>query len=333
MNIIFSEIEDQSTNYIIDWFLYYNVNYFRDNGNDEESSFFDLNKFDYHLDINNGTYFVRNENEFIQEGRRVNSVWYRRYYNGVADFNLKQGIAKNKAIPLEMFKNNLKHHNLKFKNLILEFLNKNSKIIGSYDNNNLNKGIVLVEAKKVGFTIPNSIITNSKKELSIFFSNNNNKIITKSLYEVIVFASKNFSNISLTSLITDLKKIPDEFSPSLFQSYIEKEYEIRTFYLHGDCFSMAIFSQNNSKTRVDFRNYDNEKMNRMVPFKLHKSVELKIKKLMKTLNLNTGSIDLMKSADGKYYFLEINPSGQFDFVSKSCNYNLELKIAKYLMNE
>ena len=53
---------------------------------------------------------------------------------------------------------------------------------------------------------------------------------------------------------------------------------------------------------------------------------------MKHIGLNTGSIDMIKSVDGNYYFLEVNPSGQFGMTSFPCNYNLHEKVADYLIN-
>ena len=53
---------------------------------------------------------------------------------------------------------------------------------------------------------------------------------------------------------------------------------------------------------------------------------------MKLLNLNSGSLDLIRAADGKYVFLEINPVGQFGMVSYPCNYNIEKEIAIALTN-
>lgn len=96
-------------------------------------------------------------------------------------------------------------------------------------------------------------------------------------------------------------------------------------------YSMVIFSQNNEKTKVDFRNYDREKPNKVGPYKLPKNIESKLIKLMETIGLNTGSIDLVKGLDGDYYFLEVNPSGQFGMTSFPCNYNLHKKVANYLI--
>lgn len=94
---------------------------------------------------------------------------------------------------------------------------------------------------------------------------------------------------------------------------------------------MAIFSQSNSKTCIDFRKYDAKLPNRYIPYKLPDEIECALKKVMDCLKLNTGSIDLMVDENNKYYFLEINPVGQFGMVSEPCNYLLEKRIAEFLV--
>ena len=118
--------------------------------------------------------------------------------------------------------------------------------------------------------------------------------------------------------------------PSLVMSLIEKSFEVRSFYLNGEFYSMAIFSQRNKQTSVDFRKYCVEFPNKNEPFKLPDNVERKLDKLYKRLDLNTGSADFLVDKDGNYIFLEINPVGQFQMTSLPCNYNLEQKIANYL---
>ena len=59
-------------------------------------------------------------------------------------------------------------------------------------------------------------------------------------------------------------------------------------------------------------------------------IENNLAELMKHLNLNSGSIDLIYGCDKKYYFLEVNPVGQFGMTSYPCNYYIEKKIANYL---
>jgi D-alanine-D-alanine ligase-like ATP-grasp enzyme len=96
---------------------------------------------------------------------------------------------------------------------------------------------------------------------------------------------------------------------------------------------MAIFSQANEKTRIDFRHYDREKPNRTVPYILPEAIEDKLLQFMNELKLASGSIDMLVDQQYNYYFLEVNPIGQFSQVSLPCNYYLEKKIAEYLITE
>lgn len=71
----------------------------------------------------------------------------------------------------------------------------------------------------------------------------------------------------------------------------------------------------------------------MIPYLLKASEAQKIRNLMADIGLNMGSIDLIKARNGKFYFLEINPVGQYDFVSYHCNYHIHREIAKFLTDE
>jgi glutathione synthase/RimK-type ligase-like ATP-grasp enzyme len=93
---------------------------------------------------------------------------------------------------------------------------------------------------------------------------------------------------------------------------------------------MAIFSQNDEKTIVDWRNYNHDRPNRKIPFKLPLEVENNIRKFIKASGLNTGAIDMVVTKGRKYVFLECNPNGQISMVSEHCNYFIEKYIADYL---
>ena len=198
-----------------------------------------------------------------------------------------------------------------------------------------NKLIVLRLAKRLGFEIPFSCITNSKEEVLKLFDQYS-KLITKPIDDINFFRMDNTAWVPFTSLITrdHLSLIPtDKMFPSLIQEYIEKEYEVRVFYLDGVCYSMAIFSQNDTQTSVDFRQYNRKKPNRNVPYLLPVSLQEKVEKIMTSLRLNTGSLDFIRSVNGEYFFLEINPAGQYGMMSQRCNYNLEKKVAEWLCKE
>src|SRR5690606_13836356 len=107
----------------------------------------------------------------------------------------------------------------------------------------------------------------------------------------------------------------------------------RIFYLKEKTYAMAIFSQSNEQTKLDFSRYDYSYPNREDPFQLPVDIENKNIKMMKRIDLNCGSIDMILTPENEFVFLEVNPVGQFGMVSYPCNYNLENILAKTLCNE
>ena len=89
-------------------------------------------------------------------------------------------------------------------------------------------------------------------------------------------------------------------------------------------------SQKSPQTSTDFRLYDYKNPNRKFPFRLPTTIEDKIKNLMSKMTLESGSLDLVLDTSGEYYFLEINPIGQFGMTSYPCNYYLEKRVAEII---
>jgi len=201
-------------------------------------------------------------------------------------------------------------------------------------NNNRISNFIM--AKKVGLNLPETLITTSKKELLNFFLKHE-RIITKPIhngYFGYEHGGKRYdckgTILVSAEMISNMNEV---FCPSLFQEYIPKQVELRIFYFDKVFFPMAIFSQLDTKTRFDFRNYNYQKPNRCVPYILSNVLENRLLDLMKRLRLNTGSIDIILTPEGEEVFLEVNPTGQFGWVSENCNYNIYKFIAEKLMNE
>lgn len=183
--------------------------------------------------------------------------------------------------------------------------------------------LVLEKARKIGMNVPAYFLAQDTDNVVM------GTTITKSITGTagVEFVDQDTDVLMYTSIIN--KKEKDNFFISFFQEKIEKNYEIRSFYLNGRIWSIAIISQNDEQTKIDFRKYNNKKTNRNIPCNLPKDIEEKTHLLMQSLDLNCGSIDFIKSGN-KYYFLEVNPIGQFLGISLICNYSLEKEIADYL---
>ncbi|KFE97281.1 grasp-with-spasm system ATP-grasp peptide maturase [Chryseobacterium luteum] len=242
----------------------------------------------------------------------IHSVWYRR-----GGLNFKRLRYKNNSININM--NEAQHWLEDYVKKKLESI----KHINKESNSLVNKLLVLEEAEKVGLDVPPYFLAENTDDVIL------GKTIVKTIAGNPMLESfyKNSNGMMFTSIVEEYEN--ENFFPTFFQEKIEKDFEIRTFYLNGKCWSIAIFSQNDDQTKVDFRNYNYEKRNKNVRYNLPKEIEEKVHQLMQNLDLNCGSLDFMKSGD-KFYFLEVNPIGQFGYLSKICNYLLEKEIAEYL---
>ena len=198
----------------------------------------------------------------------------------------------------------------------------------------LNKLDTLTRAARAGFATPATLVTTEREALRRFCETHGT-VITKPAGEVEMFLDGERSHFLFTTTLdlAAVDALPARFAPSLFQEMVDKDYELRIFYLAGECHAMAIFSQADPQTQTDFRRYNREKPNRTVPYRLQPSTAERIGRLMADLGLETGSLDLLKARDGREVFLEINPVGQFGMVSKPCNYGLEKKVAQLLMRK
>jgi len=200
--------------------------------------------------------------------------------------------------------------------------------IGDYFHGNLNRITTLLLANSLGINTPDFCITSNKNELRSF-TKHYDKVIIRSINQGLSYTQGEWQYVLYVNLFerTALDRLPRSFYPTLFMQYIEKVYEIRSFYLKGKFYSMAIFSQESEQTTIDFRNYDSNRPNRTVPYILPDYIAQNLHMLMQKLKLDTGSIDLIFSKGCQYFFLEVNPVGQFGMVSKPCNYYLELEMA------
>ena len=197
-----------------------------------------------------------------------------------------------------------------------------------------NKIEVLNRAKVLGLDIPDTLITQSKKELISFFTIHN-RLISKRIGSGPIIVDGSYAYDISKTITVDKEMIlalPDVFGISLFQQKIPKKYEVRTIVFDGKTYSAAIIQSAKSSNSTDYRidMLKNSKRVRIVPYKLPLKIDSKIFNLMKSLGLDTGSIDFIVAPDDTFFFLELNPQGQISFINKLCNYHLECEFSNFL---
>lgn len=321
MILIISEIYDKSTSDVIDWLISSDIQFFRVNKNDLV-----VNSVYNTSDIK----FILQE-RFMIKSKKIKSYWYRRGEIGLKyKYEVRTKEEEFNDLIFWHLENELEEL-IRFFTKRLED-DKEVKSIGNYlvKNKKLDQ---LFFANRANLKIPKSLITTQKSELVSFYKSCKERIITKGIDRSPSLSFKNTSYEGYTEELNDdlIAKLPDNFFPSFFQENIVKQYELRIFYLKGRFYAMAIFSQGEEQTKTDMRKYNDVRPNKTVPYKVPNDIENKLVDFMDKMNLDSGSIDMIVDTNDEFYFLEVNPNGQFGMVSTPCNYYIEKKIAQVLI--
>ena len=198
--------------------------------------------------------------------------------------------------------------------------------INPFENENKtdgNKMFQLKIAKKNNLLIPKTIFSNDEREITSFFHRNCNGKMVAKLHGVI---SKSMGGEDLlsTTIIDEnsLENISDiAYCPMIFQPYIDKEYELRIVCIDGEFFTGKINNSENVDWRVAQGNYF------WSEYSLPENIKANLTSMMQEMGLYIGAIDMIKGRDGNYYFLEINPQGEWGMLQKELNFPIAEKIA------
>ncbi|EBA7188296.1 RimK-like protein [Salmonella enterica subsp. salamae] len=183
----------------------------------------------------------------------------------------------------------------------------------------------LMIAKKIGFSVPQTIISNSlgfEKLLST-------KFIIKSM-DTVLLKENDDCYFTYTSKVNpaDFTLDKTKQAPITFQEYIEDKLDIRVTIVGSKVYAVAIKSNGNAISD-DWRTLKKEDLE-------YVDIELpvRIKKLcieyLKLLGLNYGAIDFIKTKD-EYIFIEINPTGEWGWLSndkREIDYDIAKKLSE-----
>ncbi len=185
----------------------------------------------------------------------------------------------------------------------------------------------LKQANNKGLKTPKSLVTNDPEYFLKFYEECNENLVAKTLHSSegvpegkMIFTTKISKD--------DIKKAEDlRYSPCLFQEYIPKKTEFRVTIIGNTLHAAEIHSQSSEKTKHDWRNYDDFSKTPYVKANLPGDVSKKLLELMKTMNLEFGAADLIRTPSDEFVFLEINPNGRWWWIQELTGMNIAKDIA------
>ena len=195
-----------------------------------------------------------------------------------------------------------------------------------------NKIYQILVASKLGFNIPNSIVTNHSKFAKDFYFDQESYCIIKPIKSGLIEDAEEEGVIFTNRIFLEEKNAERiESCPIYLQRLIDKKGDVRVTVVGDKVFGAFIHSQDLKESQIDWRKAG-------VPL-THSKIELpkdliaQCQCLMSELSLNFGAIDFILDKKGNYFFLEINPNGQWAWIERQLDYNISNEITNILVEK
>jgi hypothetical protein len=190
----------------------------------------------------------------------------------------------------------------------------------------------LTRAQSFGLRVPETIVTQNFEELSSFWAEFPNEVIVKPLasgfiqrddpqQDTLIYTSQlEEAHISKAELLSAC--------PTLFQRRVKKYLDARCCVVDDECITTGMCAEESSGLqRLDIRR-NNMSDVRYYPIVLPNKFQISLLSLVKSYGLRFAAIDLVQDNNRDWYFLEINPNGQWAWLDIDANagvYELFLK--------
>ena len=173
----------------------------------------------------------------------------------------------------------------------------------------------LTTASRLGFKIPDTLVTQDPNALRDFFDRNRGRVIVKPMASGYVERSlESYDSLIYTNPVTEqhLDNLADlPACPTMFQQYIRKQFDVRITVIDAHIHPVALADYEEDGTaRCDIRR-NNMKDVVYQRIELPSLIIAKIRHLVSHYKLRFAAIDMAVDLNGEWHFFEINPNGQW----------------------
>lgn len=241
---------------------------------------------------------------------QIHSVWYRRApYPSEMPYTVDEKVDKHNIEEAKQFYLYLMYY-------ISDFYSIGNHFWDKYANSKLNQ---FREAIKLGVKIPDTCLTNNKRDLNDFISKFDN-VILKPLHDYGIWYSADrtyplyATKISSSSLLLQSEESISQ-TVNFCEDYVEKKYEVRVTVMGNHIFACKLDSQSQTEDtgKIDWRQgYDHQLRHELI--QLPNDIEEFCRKYLRRFHLNFGCFDFILTPKDEYVFLECNPNGQWGWI-------------------
>ena len=186
-----------------------------------------------------------------------------------------------------------------------------------------NKVEQLLIARNLGFLIPETCVTMTESRARAFHEAHNGRVICKAV-------KHGFTRGENSVTVATTKRIDQQFLsefdsyapvPMIYQREISKLFDVRVTVVGDQVFATAIHSQDHPETEVDWRLWDVSTFDlKHEAIQLPNPIAYRCRAITRHFGLKYSAIDLVRGTDNEFYFLELNPNGQWAWIEQKVGY-------------
>jgi len=185
-------------------------------------------------------------------------------------------------------------------------------------------------AAESGLRVPRSHLTNDPRSAKMFAEAVGGMVVDKPLSAHRFWVENGRSFVLLTSPI-QLDSICDPrigITAHLFQEWVPKHHDVRLTVVGGRFFAVAIDVGGSTAALIDWR--ANHRCHRYLVTTVPDEVRAGVRSLLDRLGLVFGALDFSVTEEGEWFFLELNPGGQWGWIEAATGLPIASAIADAL---
>jgi hypothetical protein len=187
-----------------------------------------------------------------------------------------------------------------------------------------NKLYQLKVAEQCGLLVPNTYVGNTlPKDISL-----ENMYIVKSLDTALFYDGTN-EMFTYSTMISGKELLDSEIrtAPIILQDYLQLKVDLRVTIIGNQIFPVSI-TKNGKAIIGDWRKSNKDNLD-YIPIELPEAIYEKIMNFMQKLGLTFGGVDFALVGDD-YYFIEINPTGEWGWLNSNDDIRIDMAIVDYM---
>jgi glutathione synthase/RimK-type ligase-like ATP-grasp enzyme len=178
-------------------------------------------------------------------------------------------------------------------------------------------------AQSLGLRLPRTLVTNKPDDARAFIDGIG---VGKVVFKAFLASTEAWRETRLVEEADVAQLDLVKYSPVIFQEFIDG-VDLRITVI-GDKVFAAEIDARQTRYPVDMRMVVGE--SKVRPVQLDPRVEERLLQMQRRLQLVYGAIDMRRTDSGDYYFLEVNPAGQWQFAERFTGLPITQAMADYL---